>query len=321
MDSSKKVNDSRNLSDNISSFQNTEGYNILDVQNDQKHTEDCLKRFKREYSDLMKKKNEIQSIKSSIKSNDIKSISPKICSKSIESSNINLYSSDELSISNLTELSSNNTIQLVEIDSDTMSDSNIDILSEDQKQKNNLYSQTFLKKNNNNEIDQHIDRHKHGKCNKEKLGCLHAESITKNFKKNQKNENIQNHEEDCIKFYGMLDELNNEIIKLKELFSKNTESNSFFNSMNLNNYNINRSTNITEMSAGEDLIDNKEYQSTQRNTFDEQMMHIIDHDDHDLYSNSKFDKNQIIFEGINHNNNECTNAHCSVHSYNTYYCD
>jgi len=52
-----------------------------------------------------------------------------------------------------------------------------------------------LKKNNNNEIDQHIDRHKHGKCNKEKLGCLHAESITKNFKKNQKNENIQNHEE------------------------------------------------------------------------------------------------------------------------------
>lgn len=76
----------------------------------------------------MKKKNEIQSIKSSIKSNDIKSISPKICSKSIESSNINLYSSDELSISNLTELSSNNTIQLVEIDSDTMSDSSIDIL-------------------------------------------------------------------------------------------------------------------------------------------------------------------------------------------------
>jgi len=76
----------------------------------------------------MKKKNEIQSIKSSIKSNDIKSISPKICSKSIESSNINLYSSDELSISNLTELSSNNTIQLEEIDSDTMSDSNIDIL-------------------------------------------------------------------------------------------------------------------------------------------------------------------------------------------------
>ena len=117
----------------------------------------------------------------------------------------------------------------------------------------------------------------------------------------------------------MLDELNNEIIKLKELFSKNTDSNSFFNSMNLNNYNINRSTNITEMSAGEDLIDNKEYQSTQRNTFDEQMMHRIDHDDHYLYSNSKFDENQIIFKKVNHNNKECTNAYCSMHSYNTYY--
>jgi len=59
-----------------------------------------------------------------------------------------------------------------------------------------------LKKNNNKEItfkynnynDQHIDKHKHGKCNKETLGCLHAESIIKNVKKTQKNENIQNHE-------------------------------------------------------------------------------------------------------------------------------
>jgi len=83
--------------------------------------------FKQEYSDLMKQKNEIQSIKSSIKNNVIKSISPKSHSKSIESSNINLYSSDEFLISNLTELSSNNIIKLVEIDSNTMSDSNFDM--------------------------------------------------------------------------------------------------------------------------------------------------------------------------------------------------
>eukprot|EP00102_Acyrthosiphon_pisum_P015679 XP_008186351.1 PREDICTED: putative uncharacterized protein DDB_G0282129 [Acyrthosiphon pisum] len=265
MDSSKKVNDSQNLSDKISSFQNTKGYNILDVQNDQKYTENCLKRFKQEYSDLMKQKNEIQSIKSSITNNVIKSISPKIYSKSIESSNTNLYSSDEFSISNLTELSSNNTIELVEIDSNTMSDSNFD-MSQDLKQKKNSYSQTFLKKNNNKEMsfkydnlnDQHIDKHKHGKCDKGKLGCLHAKSITKNIQKYQKNENIQNHEGDCIKFYEMLDEINNEIIKLKELFSNNTDSNSFCNTMHYNNYNTNRSTYITGMSAGEDLIDNEE---------------------------------------------------------------
>jgi len=121
----------------------------------------------------------------------------------------------------------------------------------------------------------------------------------------------------------MLDELNNEIIKLKELFSNNTDSNSFCNSTNFNNYNTNLSTNITEMSAGEDLIDNEEYQSTQRNTFIEQMMHrkSTDHNDHDLYSKSKFDTNQIIFKGVNHNNKDCRNAHCSMHSYNPYYCD
>lgn len=46
----------------------------------------------------------------------------------------------------------------------------------------------------NNYDDQHIDKHKHGKCNKEKLGCLHVESIIRNVQKNQKIENIQNHE-------------------------------------------------------------------------------------------------------------------------------
>jgi len=75
----------------------------------------------------MKQKNKIQSDKSSIKNDVIKLISPKIDSKSIESSNINLYSSDEFSISNLTELSSNNTINLGEIDNNTMSDSNFDM--------------------------------------------------------------------------------------------------------------------------------------------------------------------------------------------------
>jgi len=120
----------------------------------------------------------------------------------------------------------------------------------------------------------------------------------------------------------MLDELNNEIIRLKELFSNNTDSNSFCNSTNFNNHDTNRSTNITEMSAGEDLIDNIEYQSPQQNTFVDQMMHkkSTDHDDHDLYSESRFDTNQIIFKGVYHNNKVCTNAHCSVHSNNPYYC-
>jgi len=75
------------------------------------------------------------------------------------------------------------------------------LIAQDLKQKKNSHSQTFLKKNNkemsfkhNKYNDQHINKHKHGKCNKEKLGCLHAESITKNVQKNQKNENIQNHE-------------------------------------------------------------------------------------------------------------------------------
>lgn len=86
-----------------------------------------IKGFKQEYSDLMKQKNKIQSIKSAITHNVIKPISPKINSKSIESSNINLYSSDEFSISNLTELSSNNTIEQVEIYSNTLSDSNLEI--------------------------------------------------------------------------------------------------------------------------------------------------------------------------------------------------
>lgn len=76
----------------------------------------------------MKQKNEnIQSIKSLTNNNVIKSISPKICCKSIESININFCPSDEFSISNLTELSSNNTIEIEEIDSNTMGDSNIDM--------------------------------------------------------------------------------------------------------------------------------------------------------------------------------------------------
>lgn len=75
----------------------------------------------------MKQKNEIQSLKSSTNNIVIETISPKICSKSIESSNINLYSSDEFSISNLTDLSSNNTIELVENDNNTTSGSNFDI--------------------------------------------------------------------------------------------------------------------------------------------------------------------------------------------------
>lgn len=75
----------------------------------------------------MKQKNEIRSIKSSTNNIVIETISPKILSKSIESSNTNLYSSDEFSISNLTDLSSNNTIELVEIDNNTTSGSNFDM--------------------------------------------------------------------------------------------------------------------------------------------------------------------------------------------------
>jgi len=75
----------------------------------------------------MKQKNEIRSIQSSTNNIVIETISPKMCNKSIESSNINLYSSDEFSISNLTDLSLNNMIDLVEIDNKTMSGSNLDI--------------------------------------------------------------------------------------------------------------------------------------------------------------------------------------------------
>jgi len=123
----------------------------------------------------------------------------------------------------------------------------------------------------------------------------------------------------------MLDRLNNEIIKLKELFSINTDPYSFRNT-NSNNHNLHHNTNQStdiEMSAGEDFIDDEEYWSTQQNqqnTFVEQMGHTK-YIDHDLYSESKFDINQIIFKGVYHNNKDCTNTHCSVHSHNHYYCN
>lgn len=74
------------------------------------------------------------------------------------------------------------------------------LVAQDLKQKENSFSINELKKNNNKEMsnyynnynDQHIDKHE--LCNKENLGCLHAESIIKNVQKNRKNENIQKHE-------------------------------------------------------------------------------------------------------------------------------
>lgn len=78
----------------------------------------------------MKQKNEIQSIKSSTKNIVIETTSPKIHRKSIESNNDNLYSLDELSISTLTDLSSNDSITftgLVVIDNSSMSGSNVDM--------------------------------------------------------------------------------------------------------------------------------------------------------------------------------------------------
>jgi len=121
---------------------------------------------------------------------------------------------------------------------------------------------------------------------------------------------------DCNKFYGMLAALNNEIIKLKELFSNNTDSTSFFYTNDFNNYNTNQSTEIIEMSAGEDFIDNK--RSSQQNTFVEKMVHT-NFIDHDLYSENEFDSNPIIFKEVNDNNKDCTNAHCPMHSYNPNY--
>lgn len=116
----------------------------------------------------------------------------------------------------------------------------------------------------------------------------------------------------------MLVALNNEIIKLKELFSNNTDSTSFFNTIDFNNYNTNQSTEIIEMSAGEDFIDNKEYRSSQQNTFVENIVHTS-FTDHDLYSENEFDSNPIIFKEVNYNNKGCTNAHCPMHSYNPNY--
>lgn len=109
---------------------------------------------------------------------------------------------------------------------------------------------------------------------------------------------------DRIKFYGMLDGLNNEIKKIKELFLKNTNSNSFFNNNNSNNPITNRST---EMSAGEDFIDNEKCRST------EQMMHK-NSTDHDLCSKRNYNTNQSIIKGIFQNNEDCMNTQ------NTYIC-
>ncbi|KAE9537627.1 hypothetical protein AGLY_006650 [Aphis glycines] len=165
------------------------------------------------------------------------------------------------------------------------------------KNEENRKNENILK----HEINPHADKHE--KCNKEKIGCLHAESIIKN-EKNRKSENIQKYEEDRIKFYGMLDGLNNEIKKIKELFLKNTNSYSFFNNNNSNNPITNRST---EMSAGEDFIDNEKCRSI------EKMMHK-NSTDHDLCSKSKFNTNQSIIKGVFQNNEDCMNTQ------NTYIC-
>lgn len=75
-------------------------------------------------------------------------------------------------------------------------------IAQDLKQKENALSKNVLEnKYNKKEIpykynnydDQHIDKNKHKQCNKEKLGCLHAEIIKKNAQKNRENENIQKH--------------------------------------------------------------------------------------------------------------------------------
>lgn len=73
-------------------------------------------------------------------------------------------------------------------------------IDQDFKQKENSYSTNLLKKYNNKEMSSNYNNYndirfdKHGQCNIEKLGCLHAESIIKNVQNNRKNENIQKHE-------------------------------------------------------------------------------------------------------------------------------
>jgi len=91
----------------------------------------------------------------------------------------------------------------------------------------------------------------------------------------------------------MLDDLNNAIVKITELFLNNADSNSFCNSNNSSNHNINRSI---EMSAGENFIDTEECRSSQQNIFVAQKMHRQS-TDHSLYSKSKLDTNLSIMKG------------------------
>lgn len=116
---------------------------------------------------------------------------------------------------------------------------------------------------------------------------------------------------DYINLYGMLDGLNNEIIKIKELLS-DKDSNSFCYSNNSNDYNINR---YSEMSAGEDFIDNEECQPTQQNTLAMQMKYTQSTDQL-YYTKSEIDTNHSIFKGVYHNNNtaDCTNNKQNTHT-------
>jgi len=103
----------------------------------------------------------------------------------------------------------------------------------------------------------------------------------------------------------MLDGLNNEITKIKNLFSNNLNSNSFCNkNSKYNNHITNQSI---EMSAGEDFIDNEECRSTKENTFVEQVIHK-NSTDHDLCPKNIFNKNQSFLKGVFHDNEDGTNA-------------
>uniref|UniRef100_A0A2S2NT54 Uncharacterized protein n=1 Tax=Schizaphis graminum TaxID=13262 RepID=A0A2S2NT54_SCHGA len=114
----------------------------------------------------------------------------------------------------------------------------------------------------------------------------------------------------------MLDGLNDEIKKIKDLFSNNINSNSFCNkNSEYNNHITNQSI---EMSAGEDFIDNEECRSIKENTFVEQAIHK-NSADHDLYPKNIFNKNQSFLKGVFHDNEDDTNTSQNSYTHQNVY--
>lgn len=97
---------------------------------------------------------------------------------------------------------------------------------------------------------------------------------------------------DNAKFHGMLDGLNNEIIKIKELFMSNKENNSCCNHDN------NITNRCDEMCAGEDLIEDVSWESNEPKT---DVVKKSTNHKHNRQFKQQVNTNQINQECRNHN--------------------